>query len=319
MKDKFGRKVDTLRISITDKCNFRCLYCSKEFYKLNKKNILSYEEIVDIVKFFTNFGIKKIKITGGEPLIKKNIYYLINKISKIDGIKEVSITTNGYFLCENVERLKKVGVKRVNISLDTLKSEKFEGITSVKGLEKIICGIKESVKNFDVVKLNIVLMKEINLDEIYDFLKFAEENKVILKFIELMPVYKNYTFWKENFVPYFFVEEILKKYIQLSPICENGRIKKYENKDKTIYIEFVTPVSEPFCKNCDRLRIDCKGNLFSCLYGEPIFNFKNFNNKENEILGIIFSLIFNRKFSYNPFLEIQRSYYKLPYMNIVGG
>ncbi|MCM8807319.1 MAG: GTP 3',8-cyclase MoaA [Candidatus Omnitrophica bacterium] len=313
MRDKFGREIDTLRISVTDRCNFSCLYCSKEFNKIEKEKILSYEEIINIVKVFTKLGIKKIKLTGGEPLIRENITYLIKEISNLPEIEDISLTTNGFFLFENVEKIKEAGIKRINISLDTLDEKKFARITGFKHLDRIKRVVEESCKTFSSVKLNVVIIKNINLNEIEDFLNFARENKMILKFIELMPVYKNLSFWKENFVPYKVVKNIIESFVSIFKI-EERRIKVY--KGENLIVEFVSPVSEPFCGKCDRLRIDCKGDLFLCLYGKPVLNLKKFNE---EILNLIQFYIFNREYSFNPFAQISVKNYRFPVMNCLGG
>lgn len=316
MEDKFGRKIEVLRISITDKCNFSCLHCSREFNKLEKKYILSFEEIINIVKIFTNIGIRKIKITGGEPLIRKDVYYLLKEISNIQGIEEISLTTNGFYLFENIEKIRNAGVKRINISLNTLNEEKFKKITGIECLERIKKVIKESSKFFHPVKVNVVVMKSINFDEIIDFFNFSIENNVYLKFIELMPVYKNISFWRENFVSYRTIKNILEKYTLLYQVDENKRVKSYRSFKDSILIEFVSPVSEPFCKKCNRLRIDCKGNLFFCLYGKPVLNLRSF---DKDILSSISSCIYNRDFSFNPFIKFPIRNFKLPIMNFLGG
>ncbi|MCS7180208.1 MAG: GTP 3',8-cyclase MoaA [bacterium] len=313
IKDKSGRGIDTLRISITERCNFSCLYCSNQFNKLDKKDILSYEEIIKFVKIFSCLGIKKIKITGGEPLIRKDSISLIKEITDISGIEDISITTNGFYLYENIDKVREAGIKRINISLDTLNEKKFEILTGRSCLKRIKEVIKESCKIFIPVKLNVVIMRNINLEEICDFLNFASKNNLILKFIELMPVYKKISFWRENFVPFKNILDIIKKHTYIYPIKKNGRIKSYESSEGII-IEFVTPITEPFCNKCDRVRIDCAGNLFLCLYGKPIINLKKL---DGDILNSIKFYVYNRDFSFNPFVKLKN--YKLPLMNTIGG
>lgn len=306
MRDRFGRKIDTLRISVTDRCNFGCLYCSGAFNKVRKEEILSFEEIIEIVKIFSNLGIEKIKITGGEPLIRKNITYLIGKISKIKGISDVSLTTNGFYLSEKMDEILNSGIKRINISLDTLKRDRFKIITGIDGLYRVLEGIDISRKYLKI-KLNVVLMKNLNLDEIFDFIEFSKERDLILRFIEIMPVYKNLNFWKNNFVSYKEVIERLGNLKEVRFLSEKGNTKYFLFDD--FVFGFITSVSEPFCYNCNKLRIDARGNLFLCLYGRPVLNLKMIERKgiEKTLEKIIY------------LKPKKRENLNLPLMNVVGG
>ncbi len=307
-----GKIIDTLRISITDKCNFNCVYCSRKFNKVDRKEILSFEEIVEIVKILSLFGVEKIKITGGEPLIRKNLPFLIEKISQIEGIKEISLTTNGFYLSEKIDELIITGLKRINISLDTLNKDKFKFITGLDYFDQVIYGIKRAIEKFSIIKLNVVLMK-INFDEIFDFIEFAEENNLILRFIELMPVDNNLNFWKENFVAYNDAIKKIESKNRIYFLSQDRNTKYYLLELGNLKIGFITSMSEPFCSYCSKLRIDSVGNLFLCLYGKPVLNFKKllYELNKEEIRKILIEKI-NSK-------SLFRNYSNFPVMNIIGG
>ncbi len=307
-----GKIIDTLRISITDKCNFNCVYCSRKFNKVDRKEILSFEEIVEIVKILSLFGVEKIKITGGEPLIRKNLPFLIEKISQIEGIKEISLTTNGFYLSEKIDELIITGLKRINISLDTLNKDKFKFITGLDYFDQVIYGIKRAIEKFSIIKLNVVLMK-INFDEIFDFIEFAEENNLILRFIELMPVDNNLNFWKENFVAYNDAIKKIESKNRIYFLSQDRNTKYYLLELGNLKIGFITSMTEPFCSYCSKLRIDSVGNLFLCLYGKPVLNFKKllYELNKEEIRKILIKKI-NSK-------SLFRNYSNFPVMNIIGG
>lgn len=269
--DRYGRRISYLRISVTDRCNLRCLYCQPDLNIISKKRqeILNYEEIIKIVQTVVPLGINKIRITGGEPLIRKNIVDLINSLTKIKSVKDVSLTTNGVFLSEYVQDLKKAGLKRINVSLDTLEKEKYKLITGVDALNKVLDGIKKALQvGLNPVKINVVVMKGINDDEVIEFAKLTLTEPYHVRFIELMPVNQIITTWlKERFVSNIEV----KKYCQIL-----GRLQKVEQSDDSISsiyrfknakgtVSFISPISEPFCYRCSRLRLTCEGRLRLCL------------------------------------------------------
>ncbi len=281
--DKFGRKIDTLRISVTDRCNFNCLYCRSRDFKFSKrKEILSYEEIIEIVKIFLKLGIEKIRITGGEPLLRKNIIFLLNGISKFPQLQDLSITTNGFFLYDFISEIKKTNFKRINVSLDTLKKERFKFITGIDGFEKVMRGIEEGIREGLKIKINVVVLRNINDDEIFDFLKFGDFYNLIVRFIELMPTEKGLN-WKDYFVS---GKEILEK-IKFAGNIEFVQKEKYFSPN-TLYFKFenysgtygiISPLSSPFCNFCNRIRLNIKGELILCLNSEKILNLKDMLRK----------------------------------------
>jgi len=284
--DKFGRKIDTLRISVTDRCNFNCLYCRSRDFKFSKrKEILSYEEIIEIVKIFLKLGIEKIRITGGEPLLRKNIIFLLNEVSKFSQLQDLSITTNGFYLSDFISEIKKTNFRRINISLDTLKRERFKFITGIDGFEKVIRGIEKGIREGLKIKINVVVLKNINDDEILDFLKFGDFYDLTIRFIELMPTEKKIN-WEKYFVS---EEEILgrvKTFHKIKFISKdkydspNTKYFKVKNYKGTYGI--ISPLSSPFCHLCNRIRLNVKGEIILCINSEKILNLKDMLRKSEK-------------------------------------
>lgn len=272
MYDQFDRKIDYLRISVTDRCNFRCAYCMpRGILKKDHKDILTYEEIRDIVSVFVKKGIKKVRITGGEPLVRKNIEKLISYISEFPQIKDIAMTTNAYYLYEKAHILRKNGLKRVNISLDSLKEDKFRKITKNGDLKKVLRGIRKAQDEGLGIKINCVLIKGFNDDEFFDFVDFSKKNNLGLRFIELMPIGETSEFSKKNFIS---SDDFIKKY----------DLKRIENPDKnsptSLYkfdgtiIGFINPLSHSFCSSCNRLRLTSDGIIRPCLHSDLEFDLK---------------------------------------------
>jgi len=298
--DRFGRIIDTLRISITDRCNFRCLYCRSEDFKFSKRdNLLMYEEIIEIVKIFLNLGIQKIKITGGEPFLRKNFIFLLKEFSKFSKLEDLSITTNGFYLDDFIPEIKKTNFKRINVSLDTLKKEKFKFITGIDGLEKVIKGIEKVINEGLKLKINVVVLKNINDDEIFEFLKFGDFYNLTIRFIELMPVEKKFN-WKDYFVS---GKEILEK-IKIIGNIEFIQKERYSSPN-TLYFKIenyrgiygiIPPLSNPFCNLCNRIRLNSKGEIFLCLCSEKSLNLRDMLRKgEKNIKEKIEKFVFEEK------------------------
>ncbi|MGC8977290.1 MAG: GTP 3',8-cyclase MoaA [Candidatus Ratteibacteria bacterium] len=300
MIDRFGRVIDTLRISVTDRCNFKCLYCWLENIFFNKKEeILKLEEILDIVKIFLNLGVKKIKITGGEPFLRRNISFILNEISKLKEIEDISITTNGFFLSEFISEIKKTKIKRINVSLDTLDREKFKFIAGIDGFEKVIDGIEKAVEDGFKLKINVVLLKGINDDEIFEFLKFGDFYKIAVRFIELMPT-ENKFLWEKYFISGKEVIRMIEgkyniKFIEreknFSPNTIYFKVENY----KGIY-GIITPLSRPFCNMCNRIRLTTDGRLFLCLSSEKNLDLRYIIRKDRKFIEEkIMEFIYNEK------------------------
>jgi len=266
--DSFGRPLTSLRISVTSRCNLNCLYCHREGIEKASQE-MTPEEIKRVVEICSKYGIEKIKLTGGEPLVRKDIVEIVEAVSNIDGIKEVSMTTNGIFLADLAPKLKKAGLKRVNISLDTLDKDVFSNITQGGKLEKVLKGIEAANDaNLTPIKLNMVVMKGVNIGEIKDMLKFASKHSAILQLIGLI---KN-EYSREFFDAYYYdlktIEERLEKEAKEIIFREtmHGR-KRYILEEGEV--EVVFPMhNTAFCARCTRLRITADGKFKPCLMRE---------------------------------------------------
>jgi len=277
--DHLGRKIEYLRISVTDRCNFKCIYCftHQNWKWLPHKEILRFEEIEKIATVFAKLGGKRIRLTGGEPLLRRNIEFLVQKLSQIAGITDLSLTTNGFFLENLGESLKKAGLKRINISLDTLNKEKFEKLTGVSAFEKVLKGIDIALElGFNPVKINTVVIRGFNDDEILEIAKLTLEKPVEVRFIEFMPIGKNNLWDEKHVVTIKEVKKILENFSKLIPESSfgGGPAKVFKWKDAKGKIGLISPVSEHFCHKCNRLRITADGRLRPCLFSDNEINLK---------------------------------------------
>ncbi|MFC1562867.1 GTP 3',8-cyclase MoaA, partial [candidate division KSB1 bacterium] len=326
LTDNFGRTIDSLRVSVTDRCNLRCLYCMPEDgLKLkNKEEILSIEEIIQITKIFTNLGIKKVRLTGGEPLLRNDLIEIIKKLIEINPIEDLSITTNGTILSDFCLPLKNAGIKRINISLDTLNKKKFGLITRVGKLSKIKKSINRAIEtDFSPIKINVVVIKGFNEDEISDFAKLTFEYPLQIRFIEFMPS-RNGNFWNlKRFIP---ESEIRKRCealgklfpIEISEGSRSAKVFKYENSIGNI--GFISPISDRFCDKCGKVRITADGLLKLCLFSEKGLNLKDSIRKgikDTEIEESILSVIKLKPESHSIDLTSDKNYNLL--MSQIGG
>ena len=263
MLDKYGRDINYLRISLTDRCNLRCVYCMPEegVEKACHEDVLRYEEIIKIVQTAAKLGIKKIRYTGGEPLILRNIDQLIYETSIIPGIEDIAITTNGISLLEKADELKKAGLKRVNISLDTLKEDKYKMITRGGELKKVLSAIEKCISiGLTPVKINTVLLKGINDDEIEDLINLTKDMPVNIRFIELMPIGEGEKLYSDNFISN---DEVIESLTGLIPMVskEGSTAKLYTKKGYKGTIGFISPLSCKFCSSCNRIRLTSVGTI----------------------------------------------------------
>ncbi len=275
------RNVDYLRISVTDKCNLRCTYCMPEegFASALREEILSYEEILSLVeKVCLPLGIDKFKITGGEPLVRREILSFLERLHRIPGIEDISLTTNGMLLPLMANDLYRTGLRRLNISIDSLDPLRFKKITRLGDLELVLKGIEKSMETgFSPIKLNVVTIRNFNDDEIGDFVRFVRNKPIELRFIETMPI--GPIEWKqESFIP---GEEVRQRIeAEFGPLKSsrtargNGPARVYELADGT-RIGFITAISEHFCDSCNRMRLTADGKLRSCLLTEGEVDIKS--------------------------------------------
>ena len=270
MQDKFSRTIDYLRISVTDRCNMRCFYCMPDGVDLvPMSEILTYEEIISIVKAAAGCGIKKIKITGGEPLVRNGVVNLIKKLKNLSGIEQVTMTTNGVLLADFINELKKSGLDAVNISLDTLKPNLFEYITGFDFFDKVKEGINAALSSGIKTKINVVLHEGINFDEWENILQLAKNNPLYVRFIELMPIGegKNKKFNPvSNLKLLSLISQKYKfEFESKNSVYGNGpaeyiKISGFEGK-----IGFISSLHKKFCSSCNRIRLTSQGKLKPCL------------------------------------------------------
>ncbi len=271
LSDNFQRPIDYLRISVTDRCNMRCIYCmpAAGIIKMPHLDILSYEEIYRVATVAVGLGIDKIRITGGEPLVRLGLSGLIRMLAQIETVKDISLTTNGVLLSRYAGELKAAGLRRVNVSLDTLRSERFRAITrSDINIDDVLTGIEVAGQvGLKPVKINMVVMAGINDDEVLDFARKTIEEGWHVRFIELMPVVGEDNV-SSQFIPAAEVKKRIKTLGELetaSPGVGNGPAVYYRFPGASGTIGFITPVSEHFCVACNRLRLTADGKLRPCL------------------------------------------------------
>jgi len=296
LNDLFGREINYLRISLTDRCNLNCFYCepSRCYEKFPKREILSVEEIIYLVSiFYDKFGIKKFRFTGGEPLLRHGLKEIILGVRKNLGDHvELTITTNGIFLKNFAKFLKDTKV-RVNVSLDTLKEERFKKITGCYGLSNVISAI-DYAKNLGLqLKINTVLLREINDDEIPELINFSRENEVKIRFIEFMPISIDLNLWRKHFISEEEILDTIKKKHELRFLGIEG-IERIYLVDGGVEIGFISTVSHPFCKGCSRIRISSEGKIYLCLFDHKGYDIKKFLRpeiKEEELCNIISDVV----------------------------
>jgi cyclic pyranopterin phosphate synthase len=273
MKDNYRREINYLRISVTDRCNLRCVYCmpSRGVKSIPHREILNFEEITRLVKAATLAGIKKIRFTGGEPLIRRELPELIRAIASITQIDDIALTTNGILLAEKVQELKKAGLKRVNISLDSLDGQKYMAITRGGHLEETWKGIESALQfNLHPVKLNCVIIKGFNDNEIDDLARISLDRPLHIRFIELMPFGTSEAWARNRFFAAGKIKEIIEKnFGPLEPVkrmAGNGPAKYFRLAGAAGTIGFITAISDHFCAACNRLRLTSTGGLRACLH-----------------------------------------------------
>ena len=281
MKDRFGRNITYLRISVTDLCNLRCKYCMPEsgVESLCHSDILSIEEIVEIVKVASKNGIKKIRLTGGEPLVRRGFINLCKQISKIDEIEDIAITTNGVYLKEMADELFENKVRRINFSLDTLIKEKYNDITRRNDFDKTMESLFYAIKKGFKVKINVVLIGGFNDDEIQDFVNLANKYDLEVRFIELMQIGETANWSKDKFVSN---KIVLEKVPKLEFDGVSGVAKIYKIKGQKGRIGLISPISCSFCEDCNRIRLTSDGKLKPCLHSKDEINLKGLSGEELE-------------------------------------
>lgn len=266
MTDGFGRTIDYLRLSVTDRCNYRCFYCMPDtgVCKRAHGEILSYEDLCEIAAAAVRLGVKKIRVTGGEPLVRRSIVDLCRMLREIDGLEELTMTTNGALLAPMAKALKAAGVDRLNISLDTLDAERFSAITRRGSLADVLRGLQAAKDaGFTNTKINCVLLGGVNEDDIVPLAKLTEREPISVRFIELMPMGACESFSPERFLP---ADAVLRKLPQLVPLDTDGVAARYRLPDAAGTVGLIRPMSCSFCARCSRLRLTADGKLKPCLH-----------------------------------------------------
>ena len=326
--DSFERKISYLRVSVTDRCDFRCTYCMAEDMEfLPKKNVLSLEELDRLCNTFIDLGVKKLRITGGEPLVRKNImqlfYSLGNKLGK--GLDELTLTTNGSQLDRYAEDLFKSGVRRINISLDSLIEDKFKRITRNGDLNKVIKGIITAKKAGLKIKINTVALKGINDDEILSLINWCGENKFSLTFIEVMPMGEIDEKRVNQYMPLTEVKSLIQtKYsITKDPLRTSGPATYVHCHETDQKIGFITPNTHNFCELCNRVRITCTGEMYMCLGQQDKADLKTplRKSENNQILKDAIYEAISRKPKGHDFIINRKKEEKFVprHMNVTGG
>jgi cyclic pyranopterin phosphate synthase len=276
--DSLGRRIDYLRLSVTDRCNLNCIYCSpKEVHWLRRGEILSYEEMATIVHVFSQLGVRHVRLTGGEPLMRRDFIRFVEEIGMLGVPLDLSLTTNGLLLSEKAAALRRAGLDRVNISLDSLDREKYRRITGVDGLTSVMKGIDASLDaGLTPVKLNVVLVKSLNGDEVDSFVRLAETRPLSVRFIEFMPA--GLAEWdRGNVIPARTLLDELKRKFGLSMVEQSaggGPSRDFSFPGMRGSVGFISSVTEPSCERCNRLRVTAEGRLRPCLFSETELDLK---------------------------------------------
>lgn len=316
MIDKFGRKISYLRISVTELCNLRCRYCMPEegVCKKRHEDMLSEDEMIRAVEAAASLGITKLRFTGGEPLVKKNIVSICRRAAAVEGIDEVCLTTNGLMLPELAEPLKAAGVRRLNISLDTLDPAKYAYITRTGSLEQAIEGIRAALSaGFEKIKLNAVLIGGFNDDEIVPLAELTLRYPIDLRFIEMMPMIDS-GFSPESFIPYTRVLETLPE-LKAQP-ADGGVAKLYRLPGALGNVGLISPVNAHFCAACNRIRLTADGKLKPCLHSAAEYNIKGLDAEQ---MRAVMAQVISAKPEWHGALDARNPSHAGRNMNQIGG
>lgn len=325
--DSYNRPIDYLRISVTDRCNLRCVYCmpSEGIALMGADNILRYEELIRIASVAVKHGITKIRITGGEPLIRKGIVEFIAELAKLNGIVDLSLTTNGVLLKKFALSLKKAGLTRVNVSMDSLNKEKFHKITRGDFLESVLDGLEEAERvGLNPLKINCVAIKGFNDDEILDFALLTKKKPYHIRFIEYMPFDAQAAWDRDKCISASQIMEKINNFQQLIPLGDpekrTGPARRYKFIDGIGEVGFINPVSDHFCGTCNRLRLTADGKLRTCLFSDAELDIKAAIRNgctDREIEDLLFRAVKEKPerhhISDNVFKKCSRT------MNFIGG
>ena len=326
--DSFQRKISYIRVSVTDRCDFRCVYCmSEDMEFLPKKDVLSLEELDRLCNTFIDLGVKKLRITGGEPLVRKNIMQLFSNLgNKIgQGLEELTLTTNGSQLARYAKDLFDNKVKRINVSLDSLDKNKFKKITRNNDFNKVVKGIMAAKNAGLKIKINTVALKGINDNEILDLVNWCGENKFALTFIEVMPMGEIGEKRIDQYMPLTEVRSLIKTRYSITddPLKTGGPAKYVHCHETDQKIGFITPLTHNFCEACNRVRITCTGKMYMCLGQEDKEDLKKplRESENNDLLKkVIYKAILRKPKGHDFVIERKKDEKFVPrHMNVTGG
>ena len=326
--DSFQRKISYIRVSVTDRCDFRCVYCmSEDMEFLPKKDVLSLEELDRLCNTFIDLGVKKLRITGGEPLVRKNIMQLFSNLgNKIgQGLEELTLTTNGSQLARYAKDLFDNKVKRINVSLDSLNKNKFKKITRNNDFNKVVKGIMAAKNAGLKIKINTVALKGINDNEILDLVNWCGENKFALTFIEVMPMGEIGEKRIDQYMPLTEVRSLIKTRYSITddPLKTGGPAKYVHCHETDQKIGFITPLTHNFCEACNRVRITCTGKMYMCLGQEDKEDLKKplRESENNDLLKkVIYKAILRKPKGHDFIIERKKDEKFVPrHMNVTGG
>jgi GTP 3',8-cyclase len=300
--DKFGRQITDLRISVTDRCNFRCVYCrsANPENHLAEHKLLSWNELERLARILVNLGIRKVRVTGGEPLVRQGVEAFISSLRAM-GVQDLSLTTNGQLLAERCDRLVAAGLNRINISLDSLDRAKFEKITRTRSLDRVIAGIDAAQASpLRPVKVNAVLVRGINDDEVERFAEFARERHLIMRFIEFMPLDADRAWTRDLMVPAEEVKRRIEARWPLVPVSHerSETARKYRFTDGRGEIGLIAPVTQPFCGFCSRIRLTADGKIRTCLFSKEDHDLQGLlrsGAEDGEIASKIQSIVLDKE------------------------
>lgn len=327
--DPFGRKVNYLRVSVTDRCDFRCVYCmAEDMTFLPKSEVLSLEEMERVCSTFVDLGVKKLRLTGGEPLVRRNIMWLFTKLSRhleSGDLEELTVTTNGSQLSKYAKELAEVGVRRINVSLDTLSEKKFGGITRWGRLRQVLDGLEAAKKANLKIKINVVALRGINDEEIHDLVAWCGGEGFDLTFIEVMPMGEIGDLRLDQYLPLSMVRAKLNEKWTLEDInySTGGPARYVKVKETNGKIGFITPMTHNFCESCNRVRLTCTGQLYLCLGQEDSADLRSAvrADKNNaKLIATINEAIGRKPKGHDFIIDRRRGQSSVPrHMSVTGG
>jgi cyclic pyranopterin phosphate synthase len=295
LMDKFGREHDYLRISVTDKCNLRCVYCMPEEGMTFEPDdhLLTFDEIIEVVRVLAGFGVRKLRLTGGEPLVRKDLEQLVARLNGIEGIEDIALTTNGMFFAPKAQLFRIAGLTRINISLDSLRADRFSMITRGGDIRKVMDSLEAAERvGLDPIKINVVLMNGINDDEIADFLSLTLTRNLHIRFIEYMPIGHDDEGWRTKYLPLSTVHDRCSEMgwtaQPTNTVYGNGPAKSFRLEGAKGTFGLIHPVSDHFCEKCNRLRLTADGNIKPCLYWSDEFNVRPYIGNDQALADLFF-------------------------------